>query len=225
MKKTTFVALSATVALGLMSFIPPATPANNTFEGVITYSVSVDNPQLANVAASSSVITYIKGGKTKTYFDMGVSKSTFYTNSATPDANVVLIQAMGNNYQLKKDDKKSDVIDPEIKYLDGTKIIAGHTCHKAQMTLKGGDGKPYTTDVYYTEDIPATPDVQSPFNQLKGFPLEYTKRQQGMNLLITATTIEKKNLPDDTFTIPTGYKVMTAKEITQDVQKQMADTQ
>ena len=209
-----------------MSFIPPASPATNTFEGVITYSVSVDNPQLAPAVANSSVTAYIKGGKTKTYFNMGVSKSTFYTNSATPDANVVLIQAMGNNYQLKNDDsKKSDDMNPDIKYMDGTKTIAGHTCHKAQMTMKGGDGKPYTTDVYYTEDIPATPDVHSPFNQLKGFPLEYTKRQQGMNLLITATNIEKKNIPDDTFTIPTGYKLMTAREITQDVHKQMADTQ
>jgi GLPGLI family protein len=130
---------------------------------------------------------------------------------------------MGNKYQLKTDPaKKKDDTKPVIKYTDETKTVAGYTCHKAEITVTGKDGQSYTTNVYYTEDLPSYSGSRDQFQGLKGFPLEYTMSQQGMNISIAATNVSKQSVTDDTFTVPSGYKLMTAEEMQADIQKQMS---
>jgi len=223
MKKT---ALAAFVAIGfaVMAFVAPKAYADSGFEGIVTYSISVDNPQMAPMLQGASMKTYIKGDKTKTCSDMGMSKTTVITDKDNPDGSVFLIELMGNKYQLKNDKtKKDDEKGPEIKYTDETKQIAGYTCHKAEVTITDQQGQSYTANVYYTEELPATQGKGVPFKGLKGFPLEYSMKQQGMTILMSATSVTKQAVPDDTFTVPSGYKLMTAEEMQQDIQKNMGD--
>jgi GLPGLI family protein len=221
MKKIALVASLATIGFAVTAFVAPKTSTDSTFEGVITYSISVDNPQAASMMQGSSMTIYVKGDKSKAYSDMGMEKITVFSDKNTPDDAITLLEIMGNKYQLKKDPaaKKDDDKAPDIKYTDDTKQIAGYTCHKATITVTGKDGQTYATDVYYTEEIPSGGSSQ--FKGLKGFPLEYAIKQQGMNISFSATKVTKQPVTDDTFVVPSGYKVMTAEEMQADIQKNM----
>jgi hypothetical protein len=59
------------------------------------------------------------------------------------------------------------------------------------------------------------------FKGLNGFPLEYNMTQRGMNLSLSATKVEKQSVSDDTFKVPSGYKLMTQEEMQADIQKNM----
>lgn len=227
MKKILAVAGLATIGFAITAFVSPKVSTDSSFEGVITYSVSVDNPQAASMMQGSSVKIYMKGDQVKAVSDMGMSKTIVISNKATPDKPAILVEVMGNKYQLKMDPakKKDDDDKPTIKYTDETKTVAGYNCHKAEITTMGKDGQSYTTNVYYTEDLPSYSGSRDQFKGLKGFPLEYSMKQQGMNIAISATSVSKESVPDDTFTVPSGYKLMTADEMQADIQKQMSGGQ
>jgi GLPGLI family protein len=224
MKKIVAVASMVAIGLAVTAFVAPKVSTSDTFEGVVTYSVSVDNPQVASTMQGSSIKVYLKGEKTKTMSDMGMSKTIVFTNRKTPDDPIILLEVMGNKYQLKndKDKAKKDDNKPTIKYTDETKTVAGYNCHKAEVSITGKDGQTYTTNVYYTEDLPVYEGGQGQFKGLKGFPLEYSMKQQGMTVSMSATKVDKETLSDDTFTVPSGYKLMTSEEMQADIQKNMS---
>jgi len=223
MKKIAITASLAVLGFTITAFVTPKVSGDKPFEGVVTYSVNIDNPQAAAMMQGSSVKVYIKGDKTKTMINMGMQKITIFEDRKNPNNPVKLLEAMDNKYQVKEDpNKKDDAKDPVIKYVDTTKTIAGYTCHKAEVTLTDQQGQSYTSTVYYTEDLPYFTGKKDIFKGLKGFPMEYAMKQQGINISFTATSVDKQAVPDDTFTIPTGYKLMTMEEIMQDVQKQMS---
>jgi GLPGLI family protein len=225
MKKITLVASLATLGFAVMAFIAPKgissgkAGADNTFEGVITYSISVDNPQMASMMQNATMMVYIKGDKSKVLQDMGMYKTMIFADRKTPDDPIVLKEMMGNKYQIKNDKTKKNDKDPVIKYTDETKQVAGYNCHKAEVTITDEQGQSYTSNVYYTEELPYFDDGSSKFKGLKGFPLEFSIKNRGMNFAMAATKVEKKSVPDDTFTIPTGYKLVTQQEMMEDVQK------
>jgi len=222
MKKILAVAGLATIGFAVTAFVAPKISTDSSFEGIVTYSISVDNPQAASMMQGSSIKVYMKGDKSKTYSDMGVSKTTVFTDKATPDDPIILLEIMGNKYQLKNDKTKKDDSKPVIKYTDDAKTIAGYNCHKAEVTTTGQDGQSYTTDVYYTEDLPSYSGSRGQFKGLKGFPMEYSMKQQGMTISMSATTVTKQSVSDDTFTVPSGYKLMTSEEMQADIQKNMS---
>jgi GLPGLI family protein len=222
MKKIAFVASLAIMGFAVTAFVAPKVSTGDTFEGAVTYSVSVDNPQAASMMQGSTIKTYIKGTKTKTVSDMGIYKSTTIADRGTSDEPIVLVEMMGNKYQIKPDPtKKKEDKDPVIKYTDDTKTIAGYNCQKAEVTITGDDGQSYTTNVYYTEDIVTPPAKNGQFKGMKGFPLEFSMKQRGMNMAVSATKVDKQSVSDDTFTVPSGYKLMTREEMQADIQKNM----
>lgn len=214
----------AAIGFAVTAFVAPkTTPGDQNFEGIVTYSISVDNPQMAAFVGSSMKV-YMKGSKTKTIQD-GMITKTIFSDHGTTDEPTVLLDAMGGKYQVKNDPKKDAEKDPDIKYVDGTKTVAGYTCHKAEITITDPQGQPATSEVYYTEDIVTPPAKSGPFKSLKGFPLEFSTTQQGVKASITATKIDKQSVSDDTFTVPSGYKLMTMDEIKADIQKNMSSGQ
>lgn len=221
MRKITFMAGLATIGLVAMSFIAPKLSTDTNFEGVITYSVTVDNPQYAAMMQGSSMKIYLKGEKEKSVSDMGMMKITSYSDHTSTDKPIVIEEMGGNKYQVKRDDAKDDDKAPDFKYVDGTKEIAGYTCHKAQITSVDAQGQSITSDIYYADGIISGPVKSGEFKGLKGFPLEFTIRRSGMGILMSATNVKKQSVSDDTFIAPKGYKLMTQEEIFQDAQKNM----
>lgn len=220
MKKIAIVASLAVVGFAATAFIAPKTSDDSTFEGVVTYSMTVDNPQLAAMMQGGSMKIYIKGDKIKTYLDAVVFKQIYFGDRSKTDKPVHLLEIMGNKYQVKNDQSKTDEKDPAIKYTDETKQIAGYTCHKAEVTSVDEQGQAYTSNIYYTDDIKVSPAKSGQFKGLKGFPLEFSIKQQGSSFTMTATTVSKESVSDDTFVIPAGYKLMTLDQIHADMQNQ-----
>jgi len=160
---------------------------------------------------------YVKGYMSKTMVGSGNFTNTIIMDMSKPDDFIFLMEANGRKYQLKNDSNKK-YPDPVIKYVDGTKTIAGYTCHKAELTLKVADTVTMREDVYYTEEISAGTSNRE-FRGLKGFPLEWVTTNRVNNTTTTAISVDKKTLPADEFDVPPGYKLVTQQELMQDLMK------
>jgi GLPGLI family protein len=220
MKK--MVVLSALVVAGLSvtAFINPTASMDSGFEGVVTYSVITDGgPSGQTSQKERKIIMYIKGDKSKTVVGSGNHINTVIMDLNKPNEFILLMDANGRKYQLKNDTTKK-YPNPVIKYVDGTKIIQGYTCHKAEITTKisVNDTVLIQEDVYYTQDI-LSGSHNREFRGLKGFPLEWITKNRARNSTTTAISIDKKSLSDDEFSAPPGYKLVTQEEMVQDMMK------
>ena len=219
MKKIIVAASLAAIGFAVSAFVNPKTSSDVNFEGVVTYSINIDNPQLAAMMQGSAGTFYMKGDKTKFYIDMIVQKITIFSDRKTPDAPIMLMEMGDNKFQIKDDTtKKDDTKDPVIKYTDETKVIAGYTCHKAEVTMTDRSGQTSIVNVYYTEELPYYNGKKSPFKGLKGFPMEYPVKQPIGTLTFSATKVEKQPVSDNIFAVPSGYKLMTMQQIMQEAQ-------
>jgi GLPGLI family protein len=99
-----------------------------------------------------------------------------------------------------------------IEYVDESKTIAGYPCKKA--IIKDDSGNLAMT-VFYTEKIKN--QAQKEFVGLKGFPLEYSLSQNGINMVMTAVTINEESVSDDLFQKSEGFQDITQ----EDLQKMM----
>ena len=221
MKKIAAVVSLFAFAFGVTAFVIPKTTDDAKFEGVITYSMTVDNAQYAQMFAGSTVKIYMKGSKTKSVTNSAMYKRIEIGDNSTTAKPILLVEAGGNKYQMKDDTSKAAAdVTPDIKYVDGTKEIAGYTCKKAEVTATSKTGETTTADVYYTEKLPAFKG-KSGIKGLKGCALEFSVSQQGIKITMTATEVKQQSVSDDTFIVPKGYKLVTQQEMMADMQKNM----
>src|ERR1035441_6343130 len=104
MKKIAIVASLATLAVAFTAFVSPKTSDDPSFEGIVTYTMTVDNQQYAQYFAGSSVKIYIKGTKSKSVTNSAMYKRIEISDASTTDKSILLVEAGGNKYQLKNDD-------------------------------------------------------------------------------------------------------------------------
>ena len=89
------------------------------------------------------------------------------------------------------------------------KEIAGYVCKKAKVTWDD-----LSFDVFYTDEIKITdPNWNNPFNEIDGVLLQYQFDMFGIKTKITAETVEKIDVEDETFDIPADYKTVTKAEM------------
>lgn len=180
---------------------------SQVFEGTIRYEVSYMNltKEMQDMLPdnNSESLFSIKGTKTKMEMDMMGSKMIIIfdieTNTSTSYTDV-----MGQ--KIKSTTAIEDEWELEIELVDSeTKKIAGYLCKKAIM--KQADMP--DVEVYYTEDLKsnAWSSMNPQFKKLKGIPLEYQIRQQGMTMMSKAIEVTKKILNNSVFDPPAGnYK-------------------
>jgi len=203
-KRITILSLAASIGCCVMSFTPTTT--DDSFAGVIKYSITVDgasNPQAAQMMQNSTFTIYLASGKAKSVFafSMGTQSSL---SGVIPDSVISLRDIGGQKVEMKIpiSNKAIGGKNPDIKYLDDTKEIAGYTCHRAQVTNANGT----TTDVYYTDQLPAYEGKKGEYKGLKGFPLEFSSTERGgMTVKFSAISVTKQALSDDVFAVPSGY--------------------
>jgi len=216
MKKTLAVLSLAIIGVAATAFVEPKTTMDNTaFEGIITYSIDVSEPQAAPMVGSTLTV-YIKGDKLKKDKD-GMFAQLEFDDANKPNKPIILINAMGSKYLVKIDTTKIDTATPQITYENDTKKIAGYVCNKAELktTIQG---EPFSTTIYYCADLVSHPIKTGPFKGLKGMPMEYTIPGPGFTMTFTATKVKKQDLTDDIFIAHTsGYKLMTMDEIRADM--------
>ena len=221
MKKVTLA-----LSLLMLSVINYGAHATTPFEGVVTYSITFVGsglpPEALAMFKGAETITYIKSDKCRVDMNMPMQSSSFIMDNKNKNI-VSLMNIMGKKFLIKMnaaDIKKEQETAPEttISYTDETKTIAGYKCKKAIVTI-GGSGK--TMDVYYTDQLP-TNDIKPSYKGLKGFPLEYTINQGGMDMKFSAKSVSKISVADNKFDIPTeGYTVTTIEGLQKAMTEQM----
>lgn len=214
MKKNLLFTLGTVAVVGAFSFTNP-TPAEN-FEGKITYEISYEElpeaiePYAAMLPKEST--SYHKGKKSRTEQNtMGGQTITIVDMEKKVGYIVMDMMGMKSAYKMEESDleagnKEGDKFD--IKYTNETKTIAGYVCKKVEITSKDDKSVTYA---YVTDKIEGMNN--SKMNYLKGFPLEYTVKANGMEMSIKAKSISKEKVSDAFFTLPSGYDVKPISEL------------
>jgi GLPGLI family protein len=204
---------------GLCSF----TGGNHTkFEVIITYGVTFSNAQSTTEGGTFTV--YFKGNLIKTVGDNASCIATIITDREKPWAPITMQDILGHKFYIKSNDK--DIAENKkyydkhaghhnkIVYVDGTKVIAGYTCHKALVTCEDST----VSAVYYSDQLPNYEGISGDYKDLDGFPLEYAVNM-GPNATTTFSvkSVVKESLPDSTFQPSADYKVVTSEEFSKEM--------
>jgi hypothetical protein len=186
-----------------------------SFEGRIVYKMSYTDlpPEIAQAEAMlpKNQTIWIKGNKSR--FEQAMAQmSTIVISDNDAGTSIILMEMMGQKYKLDiaKGDMESMIngqSEPEIKYVDGTKVFAGYTCKKAEITMDGFDG---IATFYYTEEIPPVMVKGMEALKLKGMFMSYEASMQGMTMNIEVVSVDKESVSDDKFIAPDGYSDMPA---------------
>jgi GLPGLI family protein len=192
--------------------------AQKSFEGTINYGLSYEDLP-AEMAAMEAMLPdemtiQIKGQQSRMEQSLGMGMSQVTITDMKKGSGVLLMDMMGKKMAMelskeeleKMDKKKKTQKEPEFKYVDGTKEIAGYNCKKAIVSVEGAA----EFEIYYTEELPK--GASKTYEGLKGFPLQYTIAQGPMKIKVTAEKVKQEKLDKSLFDIPDGYDKMTFEE-------------
>jgi GLPGLI family protein len=217
-----------TVCVIFISVFSLSAQKKSQFEGLIKYAVSFEDsnlpPEAAAMFKGAEMNVYIKNLKERIDVDMVLQSTTSIIDNKNKTL-ITLMDVMGQKYLIKmgeEDIKKEQesAPEPDIKYSEETKEIAGYKCKKAVVTVNNGAGI-VSANVFYTEEIPVS-DIKSVYKGLKGFPLEYAVNMGGIQMNFAAKTVSKETIPDEKFEAPKeGYTEITAEALQGELMKQM----
>ena len=214
MKKS--ILFSLLISIGISAY------AQNDFEGKINYELSFPGMEVSADQAAmmpKEMNMLMKKKKSRTEMQMGMGMNQITITDATKKETTMLMDMMGNKMAIQmneadlKERSKKEGPEPEVKQTKETKTICGYNCKKAIISGKSKDGEEYNMPVWFTDQLGENPQWNN--NQMKGIkgvPLEYEIKQQGMSMKFIAKKITKETVADTKFVIPDGYKKMTMEE-------------
>ena len=192
--------------------------AQSNFEGKIVYLISYkDLPaEMKDYEAMlpKEMTVQLKGNKSRVEQNQMMGRNVVVSDM--DNKNGFMEMEMGGqklrmNISTEEFDQQESKIE-NIEYLTETKSIAGYPCKKA--IIKDDSGNLAMT-IFYTEKIKN--QAQKEFVGLKGFPLEYSMSQNGINMLMTANVVSEESISDALFEKSEGFQ-----DISQaDLQKMM----
>lgn len=192
--------------------------SQSSFEGKIVYQISYNDlpEQMKNYEAMlpKEMTILLKGNKSRVEQNQMMGSNVIVSDMDSKSGFVEMEmggQKLRMNISTEEFDKEADKIE-NIEYMSETKEIAGYPCKKAIVKDDSGN---LAMTIFYTEKIKN--QAQKEFIGLKGFPLEYSMSQNGINMVMTASTVNEQNIVDGVFEKSEGFK-----DISQaDLQKMM----
>lgn len=197
---------------------------SQSFEGSVVFKITYENlpPEMKGHEGMmpTEFSFQIKNEKSRMEMSTMMGPAITITDNKAKTS-TVLMNMMGQKMKMTVDfDEAKEMADEankqmDIQYVDGTKVIAGYTCKKAIMKISADDESGVENEgeitFYYTQEIAPIEGMKG-FEGvgLKGMPLEYTINQQGITMMVTATSVEKKSIDESVFLIPDGYTEMPA---------------
>lgn len=188
-----------------------------TFEGSVKYKIDVEGENIdaaTRAQMPSEIVVYYKGDNIRT--EMITPMFSFISLSNVSDGSVTqMFNGMGMKFyvvQTKEDLealKDESEEKPVIKQLDETKVIAGYTCKKAEIT--SGE---QTMEVYYTNELSVPFDKNSQYQMegIDGIFMEYNMDQNGMIMKFSVKEVSKSKLNQSLFSVPSDYEKKTYEE-------------
>lgn len=212
--KTSFILLFAvTLAVSVN-----AQSKGDAFKGKITYKITypesnLDAAQLS--ALPQYMILTLSGNKSKAEMNMGQMEQVLLIDSETKST-TILIEINGQKLAInpkKGTDRplgKEPIVEPDGE----TKEIAGYVCKKANIHFGDEKSKAAPSVVYYSEELGNNQIFyDNEYRNLKGIPLEFKYKMQGMSMLLTASKIEPGKVKDKEFNIPSDYKETSPQDL------------
>lgn len=188
-------------------------------EGSIEYTASVvdqANP-MASLAPSKMIIKF-KNNRSCAEMSagMGLFTTTFISD---PEKKTLtqLVKLLNKKFSLVQNAaeiaKENEAYKFELTPLKETKLIAGYKCQKAHVKMQ--DELQTEFDIFYTNELSIdNPNFANPFYMIDGVLMEYQMKKFGLEMKFTAKKINKEDIDDATFELPTDYKAISAKEMT-----------
>jgi GLPGLI family protein len=213
----TILMLVFALQAGLTSF---AQKAGSPFKGFINYDITYPDAKMeaSQIAMLPKTMKVSLNGN-KARIDMKMpSMSQIVLMDADQKTTTILIDMMGSKIAMKpnKKNESANAKEPVIVITSETKEIAGFVCKKAEINF--GDEKSLGSPiiVYYTDQIGNNKlFYDNEYKTLPGIPMEFQYKMQGMNMLLTASSVEKGKVSNRDFEVPSDYKEMTPEEIRQ----------
>jgi len=100
----------------------------------------------------------------------------------------------------------------KLQETNDTMTIAGYHCKRVKATPLNNPSD--TFSVYYTPELETVSSNEfNPYKGIHGMLLDYRLRRLGLELRFRAVSVNKMNIPDNTFEIPANYEHVTRKEM------------
>ena len=221
MKKSTqiFTVLVVLFALATM----PSFAGGKEFTGTIVYNITYpDSKADAQTLAMMPKTLKLKvsGNMSRAELSMGMGTTVIIYDSEAKSG-ITLMDFMGQKFAIKmtaEDIEKEIKEAPETTVLNTseTKEIAGYTCKKAIVKMKEKGSETETElVVYYTEEVASAKmnEMNPLYKDIPGTMLEYSMNENGMNMFLTAISVEKGKIAASEFEMPEGFKVVTQDEL------------
>lgn len=187
------------------------------FEGIITYNVSIsgDGAEAVQAFMPTEFKYYFKNSSVKLVMSGGFSAML---GEYLIDGN------KGISYLVKHEEKSYSVLKDESNakstensnFLGETLFIEGYECKKYESVTTNENGEKTTSYLWTTDKISIKFSKKESMNSNmqmlfgssnKGFPLKVVSENQGFNLTLTATSIDKRKLSKKEFQVPKNYQL------------------
>jgi hypothetical protein len=222
MKKIKNLILAAII--GLITLSPTLLLfGQKDFSGVIVYNITFPDSefdaQTRAMLPRTATLT-IKGLKSRTEMSMGMGGNTVSIFDGETMEGVTLMDMMGQKFAIASTeedmDKEMEKMPDFVVELTGeTKEVAGYLCKKAVIRSEGGEEDDVMHEAYFTNELGwAMMNRNNPiFKDVEGVMLEYSIDQDGMKMIFSAVSVEKKKISDKEFEVPEGYKHLTPEDL------------
>ena len=193
------------------------TSENALTEGTIEYKATVvdENSPMAGFAPGSAMVNFKDNNLHVEMSVMGVLNTSFISNPSSKTL-VQMVKFFDIKSACVQNEKEliSENKDYEIKLEETkeTKVIAGYKCKKVKATMVNSPSTSF--DVYYTTDLGKDSiNYIGPYRDIKGMLMQYRLKKLGLELCFTATSVKKAEIKNETFEIPSYYKIVTRPEM------------
>jgi GLPGLI family protein len=147
---------------------------------------------------------------------MGLVTTKFISNFKKKEATQTL-SLLGKKYaSVINANEVNKLIEKEpafsIKLQPEQKKIAGYNCKKAHIDFASDSLDDF--DVFYTDEIAiADPNWSSPFRKINGVLMEFRIHKYGVDMVLKAKNVTRKEIDDSQFEISDDYKKISMNEM------------
>jgi hypothetical protein len=210
----------------IASFLLSASGFAQSFEGKVIFDITfIDVPSEMKQYESmmpKEMSMFVNDNFTRVE-QASAMGNTVVINDNKSKTSTMLMDMMGNKMGIKSTEedikKKDGNTEFKVTETEETKEIAGYKCNKSVISFTDKDGEEKSYDVYATTDIVTGGSNWSnkQMSGIKGFPLEYQMKQQGLTMKFSAKSVNKQKVGKSLAQIPAEYKIMSP----EDFRKQM----
>lgn len=223
--KIIFSVLSASSLFLLGSCGSGKKTENALTEGVIEYNASVvdESHPMAGLAPSTATVKFKDNKFELEMSTMGIFNTMFVSDPSKKTlTQMVKFMDIKNACIQKESDLTAENKDYELSFKEtkDTKKIAGYKCKKVKATMVHNPAVSF--DIYYTDELGSDSiNHLSPYKAIKGMLMQYRLKKLGLEMCFTATSVKKEEVKDETFEVPSYYKIVNRAEM----EKLFADIQ